>query len=261
MLLRWLRLYYICASLPDLKCLQTAVSSEDGEVHSSILETIQCHEWDAPLLHLPSLPHLSWMLLWSLHPRWPQSQREHLEKSQKTPRMWLVKFVLLVSVHTTSVNGAQFSEASKFHILLCLNVLQVAVLMESRHTNVWSRHSDSQIIPHMFSRSCFKAVWRHHGLPHLLCSLRQRQPQCFFLIHDQIPVSQQQRGSWWTAKTGEGGHGGQLQSWHSCVEMAVGCVTSGVHILLKKTHSYSNTIYWLSPSLCIMCQVFKCSFR
>ncbi len=152
-------LYYICASLQDLKCLQTAVSSEDGEVHSSILEMIQCHEWDAPLLHLPSLPHLSWMLLWSLHPRWPQSLREHLEKAQKTSRMCLVKFVLLVSVHTTSVNGAQFSEASKFHILLCLNVLQVAVLMESRHTNVWSRHSDSQIIPHMFSHSCFKAVW------------------------------------------------------------------------------------------------------
>ncbi len=27
---------------------------------------------------------------------------------------------------------------------------------------------------------------RHHGLPHLLCSLRQGQPQCPFPVHDQI---------------------------------------------------------------------------
>ncbi len=87
MLLKLLLLYYICASLQDLKCLQTAVSSEDGEVHSSILEMIQCHEWDAPLLHLPLLPHLDRMLLWSRH-HWPQSQWEHLEEGQKTLRMW-----------------------------------------------------------------------------------------------------------------------------------------------------------------------------
>ncbi len=156
----------------------------------------------------------------------PEPARASRERPKDFEDVILVKFVLLVSVYTTSVNGAQFSEASKFQVLLCLNVLQVLVLMESRHKDFWSRHSDSQIIPHMFSCSCFKVVWlrgHHHGLPHLFCSLRQGQPQCLFPIHDQILVSQQQWGSWWTAKTGEGGHGGQLQNCHSCVEMTVGC--------------------------------------
>ncbi len=89
----------------------------------------------------------------------PESARASRERPKDIEDVILVKFVLLVSVHTTSVNGAQFSEAAKFQVLLCLNVLQVVVLMESRHKNVWSKHSDSQIIPHTFSRSCFKVVW------------------------------------------------------------------------------------------------------
>ncbi|XDV16880.1 hypothetical protein PO909_016396 [Leuciscus waleckii] len=32
------------------------------------------------------------------------------------------------------------------------------MLMESRHRDVWSRHRSSQIVPHMFSHSCFKVV-------------------------------------------------------------------------------------------------------
>ncbi len=56
-------------------------------VYSSILEMVQCHEWDSPSLHLPLLPHLDRMLLWSLHPQWPQSQREYLE--QGSPNLFL----------------------------------------------------------------------------------------------------------------------------------------------------------------------------
>ncbi len=36
-------------------------------------------------------------------------------------------------------------------------------------------------------------------------------------------------------------------------------VTSGVDFLLKRTHSYSNTIHWLSPSLCMVYQLFEVS--
>ncbi len=89
----------------------------------------------------------------------PEPARASRERPKDIEDVILVKFVLLVSVHTTSVNETRVSEASKFQVLLCLNVLQVVVLMESRHTNVWSRHSDSQIIPLMFSHSCFKVVW------------------------------------------------------------------------------------------------------
>ncbi len=88
----------------------------------------------------------------------PEPARASRGRPKDIEDVILVKFVLLVSVHTTSVNGAHFSEASKFQDLLCLNVLQVVVLMESRHTNVWSRHSRNQIIPHIFSRSCLKVV-------------------------------------------------------------------------------------------------------
>ncbi len=119
----------------------------------------------------------------------PEPARESRERPKDIEDVILVKFVLLVSVHTTSVNETRISEASKFQVLFCLNVLQVVVLMESRHTNVWSRHSDSQIVPHIFSHSCFKVVWfrgRHHDLPHPLHALRQGQPQCPFPIHDQI---------------------------------------------------------------------------
>ncbi len=72
--------------------------------------------------------------------------RTSRERPKEIQDVILVKFVLLVSVHTTSVNGARFSEAPKFQVLVCLNVLQAVTLMESKHTNVWSRHSDSQII-------------------------------------------------------------------------------------------------------------------
>ncbi len=89
----------------------------------------------------------------------PEPARASGERPKDMEDVILVKFVLLVSVHTTLVNGAQFSEASKFQVIFCLIVLQVVVFMESRHTSVWSRHSDRQIIPHMFSRSCFKVVW------------------------------------------------------------------------------------------------------
>ncbi len=89
----------------------------------------------------------------------PEPARASRKRPNDIEDVILVKFVCLVSVHTTSVNGAQFSEASKFQVLLCLNVLQVVVLMESRHTNVWSRQSDSQIVPHMFPHFCLKIVW------------------------------------------------------------------------------------------------------
>ncbi len=56
----------------------------------------------------------------------PEPARASREWPKGNEDVILVKFVLLVSVHTTSVNGAQFSEAS-----MCLNVLQVVVLMES----------------------------------------------------------------------------------------------------------------------------------
>ncbi len=114
---------------------------------------IQCHEWDAPLLHLPLLPHLDRMLRWSHH-QWPQSQWEHLEKGQKTLRC---DFGKVCPAGFCSYNISQWSPV--FKVSLCLIVVQVVVLMQSRHTNVWSRHSDSQIIPHMFSRSWFKIVW------------------------------------------------------------------------------------------------------
>ncbi len=116
----------------------------------------------------------------------PEPARASRERPKDTEDVILVKFVLLVSVYTTSVNETRVSEASKFRVILCLNVLQLVVLMESRHKDVWSRPSDSQIIPHMFSRSCFKVVWHHRGLPHPLCALRQGQPRCPSLIHDQI---------------------------------------------------------------------------
>ncbi len=93
----------------------------------------------------------------------PEPARASRERPKDIEDVILVKFVLLVSVHTTSVNGAHFSKASKFQVLLCLNVLQVVALMESRHINVWSRHSRSQIIPHIFSRSCLKVVWFRGG--------------------------------------------------------------------------------------------------
>ncbi len=119
----------------------------------------------------------------------PAPVRASRERPKDMKDVILVKFVLLVSVHTTSVNVTWVSEASKFQVLLCFIVLQVVVFMESRHKDVWSRPSDSQIIPHMFSCSCFKVVWlrgHHHGLPHPLCALRQGQPRCPFPIHDQI---------------------------------------------------------------------------
>ncbi len=42
--------------------------------------------------------------------------------------------------------------------LTCFNLSQVVMLMESKHTNVWSGHSSSQIVPHMFSPSWFTVV-------------------------------------------------------------------------------------------------------
>ncbi len=123
--------------------------------------------------------------------------------------------------------------------------------MESRHTNVWSRHS-----PHMLSRSCFKVVWfrgHHHGLPQILCSLGQGQPQCLFLIHDQIPVSPQQWGTWWTAKSGEGGQGGPLQNWHSCVEMAVGCGFTACKYMIDRTISLNEALFYVLLNCICMC--------
>ncbi len=58
-LLKWLLLFCVCASLQDLECLQTGVSSEKREIHSSILKMIQCHGWDAPSLHL------TYCLIWT----------------------------------------------------------------------------------------------------------------------------------------------------------------------------------------------------
>ncbi len=76
----------------------------------------------------------------------PEPVRASRERQKEMEDVILVKFVLLVSVHTTSVNETRVSEASKFHVLLCLIV---GVFMESRHKDVWSRPSDCQIIPHV----------------------------------------------------------------------------------------------------------------
>ncbi len=120
----------------------------------------------------------------------PEPARASREWPKGNEDVILVKFVLLVSVHTTSVNGAQFSEAS-----MCLNVLQVVVLMESSTQKLGA---DTAIARLSHTWSPAFAVQegggggRHHGLPHLICSLKQGQPQCLFLIHDQIPVSHQQ---------------------------------------------------------------------
>ncbi len=61
----------------------------------------------------------------------PEPARASRERPKDIEDVILVKFVLLVSVHTTSVNETRVSEASKFQVLLCLNVLQRVVLMES----------------------------------------------------------------------------------------------------------------------------------
>ncbi len=62
----------------------------------------------------------------------PEPARASRERPKDIEDVILVKFVLLVSVHTISVNETRVSEASKFQVLLCLNVLQRVVLMESR---------------------------------------------------------------------------------------------------------------------------------
>ncbi len=127
----------------------------------------------------------------------PEPARASRERPKDIEDVILVKFVLLVSVHTTSVNGAHFSEASNFQVLLCLNVLQSRAHGEQAHKCFEQTQPQpdypAYILP-LLPQGCV-VQGRHHGLPHLLCSLRQGQPQCLFLIHDQIPVSQQQRGS------------------------------------------------------------------
>ncbi len=64
----------------------------------------------------------------------PEPARASRERKKKIEDVILVKFVLLVSVHTTSDNGAQFSEASNFRVLLCLNVLQWCWYIFSVHS-------------------------------------------------------------------------------------------------------------------------------
>ncbi len=142
MLLKSLLFYCVCAFL----------TGEDGEVHSSKDEMLIT----PPVLTASSGPDAAVVVSSSVT---PEPVRAYIERPKNMEDVILVKFVHLFSFHTTSVNETRVSETSMFQVLLCLNVLQVVVLMESRRINVWSRHSDNQIFPHMLSRSCFKAVW------------------------------------------------------------------------------------------------------
>ncbi len=67
------------------------------------------HSVTPPALTASSGPDVAVVSLSSVTPK-PVSR----ERPKDIEDVILVKFVLLVSVHTTSVNGAQFSEASKF---------------------------------------------------------------------------------------------------------------------------------------------------
>ncbi len=68
-----------------------------------------------------------------------ETVRAFRERPKDMEDVILVKFVLLVSVHTASVTETRVSEASKFHVLICLIVLQVVVFMEIRHKDVFKQ--------------------------------------------------------------------------------------------------------------------------
>ncbi len=113
MLLKWLLVHYICAFLQDLKCLHW------------------CERWGwrSPQQH-PGNGPVSWMRRSITPPDLTASSEldaavvssssvspEPARASRKRPKdienVILVKFVLLVFVHTTSVNETRVSEASK----------------------------------------------------------------------------------------------------------------------------------------------------
>ncbi len=45
------------------------------------------------------------------------------------------------------------------------------------------------------------------------------------------------------AETGEGGHGGQLQNWHSRVEMAVGCGFTACKYMIVRTICLNKALF------------------
>ncbi len=47
------------------------------------------------------------------------------------------------------------------------------------------------------------------------------------------------------AETGEGGHGGQLQNWLSCVEMAVGCGFTACKYLIVRTICLNKALFYV----------------
>ncbi len=54
------------------------------------------------------------------------------------------------------------------------------------------------------------------------------------------------------AKTGESGHGGQLQNWHSCVKMAVGCgFTTCKYIIVRTIRLNKALFYMLLTCICM----------
>ncbi len=59
----------------------------------------------------------------------PELARASRERLKDMEAVILIKFVLLVSVHTPSVNETGISDASKFY---CLIVLQVVVFMKKQ---------------------------------------------------------------------------------------------------------------------------------
>ncbi len=104
---------YLCIFAgSEMSC--TGVSTEDAEVHSSILEMVQCHGWDAP-----SLPPEPYCLIRTGCCCGLSSSvtLEPVRTSRKRPKdiedVILVKFVLLVFVIQHSVNETRDSEASK----------------------------------------------------------------------------------------------------------------------------------------------------
>ncbi len=89
----------------------------------------------------------------------PEPARASRERPKDIEDVILVKFVLLVSVHTTSVNGAHFSEASNFQVLLCLNVLQSRAHGEQAHKCLEQTQPQPDYPAYILSRSCLKVVW------------------------------------------------------------------------------------------------------
>ncbi len=56
-----------------------------------------------------------------------------------------------------------------------------------------------------------------------------------------------------TAKTGEGGHGVQLQNCHSCVEMTVGCGFTACKYMIVRTKSLNKDLFYVLLTCKCMC--------